>query len=110
VTTERIVLGVVTVSRKTPRDGKLEIPQAVVDRLTSLGQPFAVAGTSGRAAGSVESMECHCAKAEGAGHMHHFLVSQVLRDLKPDSRVSLKLEPGGRTLSVTLAARGPDAS
>lgn len=82
-------LALVTVSRKTPRDGKLEIPEAAFDRLTSAG-PFLVAAQGQVVPGTTEVMPCTCARAAGAGHVHWFLVSDVLRGLAPEWQVAIR--------------------
>ena len=86
------ILDVTTVSRKTPRDGKLEVTQAVSERLTSVGPSLEVVVDDSRATGAIEAMACTCARADGAGHVHYFLVSEVLRTLEPEARVSLGLD------------------
>jgi hypothetical protein len=87
----RIIQDNVTVSRKTPLDGKLEVSDAAATRLTSLGETFVVRLGGVAAAGTVESMACHCARAAGAGHVHHFLVSDVTRSLEPGREVAVVL-------------------
>lgn len=97
-------LALVTVSRKTPRDGKLEIPEAAYDRLTSAG-PLSVAAVGQVAPGTTEAVPCTCAKAAGAGHVHWFLVSGVLRGLEPESRVEIRVGGDGM-VTVAPAAAG----
>jgi hypothetical protein len=87
----RIIQENVTVSRKTPLDGRLEVSDAAVARLTSLGDKFVVRLGDVAVAGTVESMACHCARADGAGHVHHFLVSDVTRSLVPGVQVTVAL-------------------
>lgn len=98
------VIDTVTVSRKTPRDGKLEVNATVALRLATLGSRLVVAAAGSTANGAVEEMACTCAKAAGAGHVHHFLVSEVLRGLAPDERVAIQLDPAGGLVTVATAA------
>lgn len=96
------ILDVTTVSRKTARDGKLEITQAVSERLSHVGPSLEVVVGDSRATGTIESMACTCARADGAGHVHHFLVSEVLRTLEPEARVSLGLDVEQRVVRARM--------
>jgi hypothetical protein len=82
------------VSRKTPADGKLEITAATAARLRELGDPLPLSAPDGEAMARIESMECTCAKAAGARHTHHFVVSPLLRGLVAGSEVRVQLDEG----------------
>jgi len=89
-----------TVSRKTPGDGRLEISPAAADRLRAGAPALEVEYDGRRAPGRVESMECTCQKATGA-HEHHFVASELLKDLRASIEVELLVEhaasaPGSR--------------
>ena len=89
-----------TVSRKTPRDGRLEISAGSAERLAALGREFAVAtgGVTGR--GRLEAMPCGCAKGAGGGHVHHFVESPLLTSLVPESTVLVELDEASDTIRV----------
>jgi hypothetical protein len=85
------------VSRKTPLDGKLEIPASLADRLLSTGLPLLVSVAGTEVPVSVETMPCTCAKGTGASHEHHFLAAEPLRALAPNTGVTLLVDlEGGR--------------
>lgn len=76
-TVERTVVG-----RKTPRDGKLEVSPALAHTLGGDRAPIHVRLASSDLAGSVEVMECTCAKAGASGkHEHHFVQCDAFRAL-----------------------------
>lgn len=82
-----------TVSRKTPRDGRLEITPESFARLAALGgDDFAISsgGVAGRA--RLHSMPCGCAKGAASGHVHHFVESPLLARLAPETIVGVELE------------------
>ena len=87
-----------SVSRKTPLDGRLEIPASLADRLLSSGEPLLLSVYGVDEAVSVEAMACTCAKAGRAGgHEHHFLTAESLKGLAPDTSVTLLVDlEGGR--------------
>ena len=79
------------VSRKTPLDGRLEIPASLADRLTSSGEPLSLSLAGTEEGVSVEAMQCTCSKA-GGHHEHHFLAAELLRGLSPNSSVTLLVD------------------
>ena len=82
-----------TVSRKTPVDGRLEIPASLADRLLSLETPLSVSLGGVEEDARVEEMQCSCNKATSTGHhVHHFLTSDVLRSLVPQMNVCVALD------------------
>jgi hypothetical protein len=81
------------VSRKTPRDGRLEIPAALAERLLSLDAALTLSMGGDEHGVAVEEMPCTCAKAaDGGVHVHHFLASDVLKSLTPASNVSVTVD------------------
>ena len=93
-----IPLETCSVSRKTPRDGKLEIRPETADRLRQAGALTLTLGDRDAPA-AVVSMPCTCGKSGGA-HEHQFLESEPLRSLVPSSPVALSLDPeAGRILA-----------
>ena len=82
-----------SVSRKTPLDGRLEIPVSLADRLSSTGEPLAVLLHGSEDAVQLEVMACTCAKAGAGGqHVHHFLAGETLRALPAGANVSLDVD------------------
>ena len=82
-----------TVSRKTPLDGRLEISESAVAKLTTLGETFPVHTAHGSGKARLHAMTCTCAKSASSGqHVHHFVESDVLRELEPGARVRLELD------------------
>jgi hypothetical protein len=92
------------VSRKTPLDGKLEISAAAAARLSALGAEFPLAALGRAGRGRLESMECTCAKAEGARHVHHFVVSPLLRALDAGAQVRVELDESDGALRIEPAS------
>ena len=92
-----------TVSRKTPRDGRLEISAEAAARLAPLGVEFVLTtgGATGR--GRLEAMPCGCAKGAGGGHVHHFVESPLLMALVPESTVLVELDEGSGAIGVEPA-------
>jgi len=88
-----VVIEEPTVSRKTPRDGRLEISESTVAQLARLGDTFLVRTAHGSGTARLHAMTCTCAKSGTAGqHVHHFVESDVLRALEPGARVRLELD------------------
>jgi hypothetical protein len=96
-----------TVSRKTPRDGRLEISAESAARLTALASErtgelrVTTGGATGR--GRLEAMPCGCAKGAGGGHVHHFVESPLLMALVPETTVLVELEESTETVRVERA-------
>jgi hypothetical protein len=86
-----VLLEIRVVSRKTPADGKLEITLHTARRLQRLREPLRVRVGDERGDGRVAAMTCTCAKGDGAAHEHHFLSSELFRELTPDETVVLEL-------------------
>jgi hypothetical protein len=82
-----------SVSRKTPRDGKLEISRESADRLRSAGAALTVRVGDTEGPGAVMTMPCGCKGA--ATHVEHvFLQAEELRALAPELSVELSVDPG----------------
>ena len=94
-----------TVSRKTPRDGKLEISRAIADRLEAVGVPLRAEWRGDDAAASLIRMSCTCGGGD-ARHEHHFLESSVLRALPVGEDVDLTLDEADARVTVTPSAPG----
>ena len=80
------------VSRKTPLDGRLEVPASLADRLQATGVPLVLALSGMESPVNVEAMACTCAKGAGNNHEHHFLRAESLKALTPDARVTLLVD------------------
>jgi hypothetical protein len=90
----------VTVSRKTPGDGRLMISSASAARLGALGQ-VTLERDGERGLARLHEMTCTCAKGgEHGQHVHHFVESPLLTALTPGSSVGLELDEGTATLYV----------
>jgi hypothetical protein len=89
-----------SVSRKTPLDGRLEISAEAADRLTPLGDEFALAcaGHDGRA--RLHKLTCTCEKGSGGSHVHHFVESPLLASLAPGTIVRVELDESAQTVCV----------
>jgi hypothetical protein len=79
------------VSRKTPLDGRLEIPASLADRLLSSGEPLSLSFQGAEEGANVEAMACTCSKG-GGSHEHHFLAAESLKALSPYSSVTLLVD------------------
>ena len=93
----------VVVSRKTPDDGRLLIPEALADRLASAGPGLAVRRGGETAPARLRSITCTCGKgASGpAPHVHRFVESPLLTSLVPGTEVVLRLkDDAGSVLAV----------
>ena len=81
------------VSRKTPRDGKLEISEGAAARLAQVGTGIPVEWNGASASGTLSRFTCTCGSAEGT-HDHHFLESAILTSLPVGADVDLILRAG----------------
>jgi hypothetical protein len=92
-----------TVSRKTPRDGKLEITKGSAAALLPLGAALRVAWQGSQAPGTVDTMRCTCRGADNP-HEHYFVQSELFKALEPAAEVELRLDAGDELLTVTPAS------
>jgi hypothetical protein len=89
-----------TVSRKTPRDGKLEISPRAAARLGEIGLALRAEWSGETKPATLVSMSCTCGGAD-AKHEHYFLESAVLRTLPVGREVDLSLESGTVSIAMT---------
>lgn len=80
------------VSRKTPLDGKLEIPEMLAERLSAGGVGLSVVMDNESMPVHLERMPCTCAKGAGGNHIHHFLSADELKALPAGSNVNLSVD------------------
>lgn len=97
-----------TVSRKTPRDGKLEITEATAAKLARVGTAIAISTPEGSDTVLLETMACTCSKREGERHVHHFLTSPLLERLVAESQVRIDLDERSGTLVIQPDALPPE--
>jgi len=93
----------VVVSRKTPVDGRLEIPPGAWERLVGDGRALRVRIGASLAPAVLESVACSCAKAATSGHEHHFIACDLLRSLTPGSEVTVSRAAGSDVLVIASA-------
>ena len=92
-----------TVSRKTPRDGKLEISEAAAAHLAQLGGEIPIEWNGSAAQGVLSTFACSCG-GTGVAHDHHFLQSPILMSLPVGADVDLILRAGTVQVAVTPSA------
>ncbi len=87
------------VSRKTPKDGKLEISKRAAASMLApaLELDLVVNGVAG--CGSVTTMRCTC-RGAGDEHVHYFLQSELLKALRADTEVLVSVSDGGEPIVV----------
>jgi hypothetical protein len=91
------------VSRKTPLDGRLEIPASLADRLAASGEPLSVEVLGEQEPVQLEEMSCTCAKASvGGTHVHNFLASEILKSLPAGANVSLAVDVDEGVIRIDL--------
>jgi hypothetical protein len=92
------------VSRKTPLDGRLEISEGAALQLSELGDAVALRCQGREATAGLSSLRCTCAKGAGAGHVHHFVESDVLRALLPGTEVRVVFDADRGKLEIEPTA------
>jgi hypothetical protein len=80
-----------TVSRKTPKDGRLEISPGAAARLGRLPEALRVELTGRTSPATLDRMACTCAGA-GNAHEHYFIQSELLRELATGAEVDLSVD------------------
>lgn len=90
------------VSRKTPLDGRLEIPASLADRLSSPGAELVVSLGGDESPARLEVMACMCAKGAGANHHHHFLAAESLTSLPAGATVNLSVDVDEGRIGIQL--------
>ncbi|MFN8667694.1 MAG: hypothetical protein U0164_11000 [Gemmatimonadaceae bacterium] len=90
-----MILEIREVSRKTPRDGRLEISAETARRLSPFGGTITAEVGAMRDTATIEAMPCQCAKGGGeTGHTHHFLKAAPFTTLAAGETVVLELLEG----------------
>jgi hypothetical protein len=95
-------LETVTVSRKSPGDGRLLISSTAFTALNAVGDSLRVRVESEHVPGHLTTLQCTCNKSggvAGTAHTHHFVQADVIRGLTPESIVRLDLD--GALLQIT---------
>ena len=93
-----------TVSRKTPRDGKLEISPSAASVVAGFGTEFDLEADGRPARARLVGMPCTCTKAPASGaHVHYFLESEPLKGLPPDSVVRVEIERSTKRVRVGIS-------
>jgi len=92
----------VVVSRKTPLDGRLEIPESLAHRLITSDAPLVVSIPGAQEAVRVEEMPCACAKGAGGNHVHHFLAAEALKSLPVGANVNLAVDVDEGSVRIEL--------
>jgi hypothetical protein len=90
------------VSRKTPLDGRLEIPEGLAHRLSSVEVPLAVLLDGEETVVHVDELACTCAKGAGGNHVHRFLSSDVLKSLPAGAKVELTVDVDEGLIRIEL--------
>ena len=101
-----MLLDTLVVSRKTPRDGKLEISEAAAARLARLAPDLRVVALGREGPASTETFTCTCGKRGGGDHIHHFLASDLFKGLAEGSEVRLELDQAASRITVTPTGTG----
>lgn len=99
-------LETVTVSRKSPGDGRLLISPTAFSALSAVGNSLMVRVDSHHTQGHLATLQCTCNKtggAAGTAHTHHFVQADVIRELTPEAIVQLDLD--GALLRITPPSR-----
>lgn len=89
------------VSRKTPIDGRFEIPESLALRLADLNEPLRIQMHGEEAQAGVEDMACTCAKA-GGNHHHHFISAELLKSLPAGANARLTIDIDQGTISIDV--------
>ncbi|HEY5544922.1 MAG TPA: hypothetical protein VIK50_02610 [Gemmatimonadaceae bacterium] len=90
------------VSRKTPLDGRLEIPEGFAQRLSAGDVPLSVLLYGEETLVRVEEMACTCAKGAGGNHVHRFLSCDVLKALPTGANVELTVDEDEGLIRIEL--------
>jgi hypothetical protein len=94
-----MVLARSTVSRKTPRDGRLEITKDVAARLAIRSDGLRVVLTGRTAPAHLDSMTCTC-RGGDQPHEHHFVQSDLFKELPVGVDVDLSVNPDDNVITV----------
>ena len=88
-----------TVSRKTPKDGRLEITKQAAAKVDALGSAFALDLDGTRSSAAVGTMDCTCRGVDNP-HVHYFIESPALRALAVGTEVDVDVDLDARVVSV----------
>jgi hypothetical protein len=94
------------VSRKTPLDGRLEIPESLASRLSSTEGALTLALDGSEVGARVEEMACTCAKGAAGNHRHYFLAADVLKSLPAGADVNLSVDVDEGLVRIELLTSG----
>ena len=89
-----------TVSRKTANDGRLEITKLAAAKCDALGAAFDIELNGERRPARLGTMDCTCRGVENP-HVHHFIESDILKQLAGGDEIELDLDTAGKTIRVT---------
>ncbi len=95
-----MLLEVRAVGRKTPQDGRLEVSEPVYRRLAILARPLLGRVDAHEATATLDTLSCAKCAGHEAGHLHHFIQSEVFRALAPGEHCVITLLDDGRTIDV----------
>ncbi len=91
-----------TISRKTAKDGRVEITKRAAEAFSKLIGPFDVDLSGARTPASLGTMDCTCRGADNP-HVHYFIQSPALRALAAGDEVDLDLDVEHRVVRVEPA-------
>ena len=91
-----------TVSRKTAKDGRLEITKRAAEKFSALTGSFDVDVSGARSPASLGTMECTCRGADNP-HVHYFIQSPALQALAAGDEVDLDLDVQTGVVRIDLA-------
>jgi hypothetical protein len=91
-----------TVSRKTAKDGRLEITKRAAEKFSALTGSFHVDLSGARSPASLGTMECTCRGPDNP-HVHYFIQSPVLQALAAGNEVDLDLDVESRVVRIDPA-------
>jgi hypothetical protein len=94
------------VSRKTPRDGRLDITKDAAAMCGELGAAFDVDLAGRRSAARLVTMGCTCRGLENP-HVHYFIESEALKALAPGDDVDLAMDPTASVVHIAPLPREP---
>ena len=86
------------VSRKTPRDGKLEISERTATVMRPREQ-LVIELDGATAPARLASMSCGC-RGVSDPHVHFFLEAELLKSLRPEARVALEMAEATGAISI----------
>ena len=89
-----------TVSRKTAKDGKLEISEGAARELAGIAGGLVTVVDGERGAVRVERMACTC-RGGAEAHYHYFVESELYKALPAGGTVAIELAEGEPTVVVT---------